>query len=212
MKSSEDTVRDLNQKIEAFQLELNSINHSINTYKVQIGELSQRTDLPVEFGYLRTDHQSLLKEFNEFKSLVITANTTIKNEFFNLKSFTSEIKKDVDFLNSLYEELEVKIQDMKVKHVQMCEEITTNVNAKFQAASSLTGEQFKQLKNEFIASPSSIIESNEKVMKAIEGACLDASNALLKVNNVDLQNRMFERKLENFNLIVKKMELDQQNR
>lgn len=62
-------------------------------------------------------------------------------------------------------------------------------------------------KEEIMGTPSSNAKVKEELEKKMEMALLDGSNSVIKVNNIEQQIKLLERKFENLRLLMKKEEL-----
>ena len=65
------------------------------------------------------------------------------------------------------------------------------------------------LRKDLVVSPSDVFQQNNDVMKKLESTALDGSNAMMKVNNIDLHTRILEKRIENLAIQIKRIELSQ---
>lgn len=197
-------------KVDLVKREMESVNTHINRFKLQIEELSKKPDVPAEFESIKSSIDSFIKgtqdrhvstmcTISDIKSTLQTAKITIANQ-------DNEIRMLRQSVPMLDEKIETTKQDLSSKIVS----ISTAFSNRFDAHADQQKKQLDVFGAQAMAAPKSVMESNNSILEKLEVATLDASNSMMKVNNLELSMKVWERKLENLTIQVKKLELSQQ--
>jgi hypothetical protein len=204
------SIIDLTRKVESFQVDINSINSSINRYNVEIESLSNRTDIPKEFNDLKNKLEDHLIQFN---GIVVSINSffnEIRKRIASQKEDIEENSKKTEVSLWKFNEIEKSIEDTRRQIIMKNEAIMREFTNKLNSFSDAYLKEISSLRSDVMISPKSILDSNNSILKKLEIAQLEGNNATLKVNNIDLNVRVLEKKLENLSLQCKKIELSKQ--
>ena len=59
------TLKDFEVRLQAFKIEFESVNHSINVFKTQLNEFHKRPDVPADYIAFKATIEQTCKEINE---------------------------------------------------------------------------------------------------------------------------------------------------
>ncbi len=201
------TIKTFQERLDQLFIEINSINENINLFRRLIKELSDKyQDLDslkslngkfdnsvnkIQSGYdsLKLHKDSMINEFSDLKSQHIHSSNIIES-----------ISRRIDF-HLVQSDNEKKSVDSKIKSLEK------DYSERIELLRSEVKASLLKLQSELVVSPSRIFEQNNDVIKKLESAALDGTNAMLKVNNMDMNYRIIEKKIENLDIRIKKTEL-----
>jgi|GEM_PF-5675423 hypothetical protein len=204
-------LHDLESKIGIHRVEFNSINSSLNEFKRQLDQF--RSNDYISSERYNQNHTGFIKEIETIKDLIdsLTYKHTQLNGYYcnlfqELATQSEKLDTDVESLSKF----NISFSDLKqemVNKVSNCEEALRSfvLDVKNELVCRINF-----IKQEFISSPKSVVESNHDVAKKVEMAQLDCQNAMLKLGNLETQCRIFDRRLENLDIRIKKIELAKQ--
>lgn len=202
------TLNDLERKVETLCVEINSINGTINAHKIQLAEANERISIPDEFEPFRTKVKEALNELADRQNALIMKISdhraeieAIMNHLTFVQTQRDKDKNDVDKLAEVVS-LQKNEMILKISSIEkLLYESLKTLRDEWQKYSSLLSVKATE-------APQSILQSNEQVLKKVEMACLDGANAMLKLGNLETHSRIMERRLENLDIRLKKLELD----
>lgn len=128
----------------------------------------------------------------------------------SLESAVTENIKQIDGLKDVTKRIFDQWTVEEKKWTARFEAQASNFNTVASNLRSEFNKSLEVLKGQIGASPASILESNQSILKKFEATQMDASNAMLKMNNAESTQILFSRKLENLELRMKKLEIEKQ--
>jgi hypothetical protein len=197
-------------KLEQYKIEYESINHSINVFKTQIQELNKKPDVPEEFKSFRLATESFISDLNQKQVTNKSSIESIKIDVDSLKRALVIHEERIRITSELLPVLEKQTDEVKQEASKKIVDISTSFSGRFNEYAEKQKSQLESFRSEALSAPKSVLESNNRILEKLEVAMLDASNAILKTNNIELAMKLLERKLEHLVLQVKKNELSQQ--
>lgn len=191
-------------------LEINTLNHNVNIFKTVIQEIRERLGEVDALQHLHKEFNDLTIYLKGESQAIIASLDSLKKEVYQMQLKASQSKEmQVELAAKLDETIAIqdrhfqgnnlKLRDSEKAHSEKIE----NYHVEFQ-------KSLEQLKNELSVSPIAIFEQNNLMMNKVENAALDGSNAMLKVNNMDMKITIVEKKMENLAIQIKKLELSNQ--
>ena len=185
------------QKFEQLKTENESVNATINQHKCDIQHLYSQSGWSTKVGEQSEEIIRLKSEVNELKSSVEKLKLSMNSEMI-LKStlitdITKEIKNIVVNIGSLDKEL-LNIHNLLVIKES---EIYETIKRKLLISSYNNEKTFEELKSCIVASPKSILTTNEEIIEKLEQVQLDYKNAIKKINFLDFCIRKNEKELNN---------------
>ena len=196
-------------KVDSFRYEIESVNHFVNIFKTQIDELYSKPNVPQEFAEFRRTTESFFKEVKDKFSTNKLLVDDIRSVLETLKGVVGFQDLTISQIRESIPVLQQQITDTKDTLSQKIVSINTAFSNRFDDHAVKQKSQLETLKEQAFSAPKSIVESNTTLLDKLEIARMDGSNAMLKVNNLDLSVKMLERKLEKLEMQIKKVELTQ---
>lgn len=203
-------VCELEQVLNTFKIEVNSINSIIN-------------DLRRQLDHFRTNDYVTNSQFADFKNALAEQmkNATLLWE--QSVVVQQALGKELSILKDKmkFQNIDIHIHSQKIDsieedliHVKKLISISSDnqsdiCSKSYTAIKDYLITQLEDIKRMFVANPKSAVESNLDTAKKVEMAQLDSQNAMLKLGNLETQFRIFDRKLENLDIRTKKIELAQ---
>lgn len=201
---------ELEQVLNSFKIEINSINCIINDLKRQLDQF-------------RTNDYVTNSQSSDFKNAVAEQIKNVKCLWDQCVNVEQSLTKEIAFLKDKmkFQNIDIHVHSQKIEsleedliHVKKLIAISSDNQSDICSKSSAAIKdyliaQLEDIKRMFVASPKSAIESNQETAKKVEMAQLDSQNAMLKLGNLETQFRIFDRKLENLDIRIKKIELAQ---
>lgn len=187
--------------------EIDSINISINSFKSQILEITSRYKDIDSLKSLENKFDSSIKVYQGSHDSIKSQNEVIRSEVdfckskikFQDQELSSHMKRQDDLQQDLMDYRSLQNQ----KHTNMQDDFFSKIESEKKSVES----KFQKLEKELVVSPASVFEQNKDLLRKLESASLDGTNAMLKVNNMDLAIRIIEKKIENLSILIKKIEL-----
>lgn len=205
---NEKYVVDLQRKVETSETQYQYCIDLINTLQKQINELKNCNFVSKKESDENTNHlkcninelQKSIKYISDKYTSSSDSLEAIKSGLNNCVLSCREISKNT---SSLEQEFNLASKDIyyKINHNENL------ISKTFSSIKSEIEEKFSLIKKEVASYPKSILENNEKIMTKVEIAQMDAQNVALKYSNLETQLKIFDRKLENLDIRIKKMEL-----
>lgn len=192
------------------QLEINEINHNVNIFKNVIQELREKF---CEIDALR----ELYQKFENLSQYVKTDLAAFKVQADTLKKAADDFQLKVSQFRQIQIDAMLKQDEIVIRQ----ERDFQNYNSKLRSSEMAQTEIFKvwrngleeaieKLRKDLLVSPVAVFEQNNQIMGKLESASLDGTNAMLKVNNMDMNIRIIEKKIESLAIQIKKIELQAQ--
>lgn len=206
-------LHELKIKSENFKIEIESINHKINEYKKLIDScLSIRNEI-LDFHSFKKNYNEESKEFIGQVAALFVQNKTVSDKQINTENTINGLRESTEKFKASLEKIFAEIEAVKkglasVNYQDQLSHMKSNLEMFKQEINS----KVSSIAADLVVPPKQIIASNEDVLKKLEMAQLDGSNAILKANNMDLQIKILERRIENILQQVKKLELVAQNK
>lgn len=203
----------------------------LRRYDLLVEEIKRSIDdINKRLNKISSDHEELRKkpdvpnEYQEFKYFL---NGKMKSVLDSIESFSIQIK---DVRNQLLQEVsrnekerldktddKIKIKEILYYLEEHKKDFTHKMNGLGDSISQSSTSvkdyatrSIEKLKQELSVSPSSILETNNSILRKIEECKMDCSNSMLKLSNFETQFTLFQRKLENLEIRIKKFELEKQ--
>jgi hypothetical protein len=139
-------------------------------------------------------------KISEFHQKHVSASSTMQK----LLDDAAHRKEQVQDLNEALAKQGAVVMNLPYKH--LFEELKRGI----ERCRADSVKDIAKIREELVVSPAQIISSNQDLLRKIESAQLDGSNAMSKVNNFDLQIRILEKKIESLGILLKKIEISQQ--
>lgn len=208
--SNEVAIQQLEQRLRNMSIDLESANEQINQFKLQILELMKRSDVPSDF-------EEFKKQVNDSLKLLSSAHENHQSRSVSASNTMKFMHEKLDKIHGLHSD-----HSQDIVYLKGCfEGIKDDLLGRIDAMATVNGKAISALKEKYVqemgdlrakveATPATVLSSNEDVLKKLEIAMLEASNAMLKVNNTDTNIRILDRKIENALQLVKKMDLEKQ--
>lgn len=197
-------------QLECYKVEIAYINKTINLHSRLIEEANNRMNVPFEFENFKTDIKK------EITSLVNKQNQ-IFSALHNTSKELDEIKRNVAGINQLlcehisrFESIKESINSHKSETKSKLDLTNKSFSEAFSAYRESVNKKLLESENKLSSIPQSILDKNNKILKDLEIISEDTKNSCLKVDNVDLNIKVLERKVENLALQLKRMQLTQQ--
>lgn len=204
-------VNALERKIETLNVEINSINSTINSHKIQLAEANERISIPDEFEPFRIKAKEALNELADRQNALIVKINEQRAEIDAMAHHFSFVQTQIENGKEGIEKLMLSVaihkNEMALKFIGLERSVYDSIKTskdEWQKHSSAIAVQASE-------APQSIIQSNEQLLKKVEMACLDGTNAMLKLGNLETHSRIMERRLENLEIRIKKLELTHAN-
>ena len=198
------------KQLNQLSIEINGINENINLFRNLIKELTDRYEKVDDIHPISQKMDSSLASFgammNRFKdqqSSLIKEIGDLKHHNALVETFTSSISRKVDLIVSDTDSYK-ECNRVQLKNIQESQA------ANLASFKKLYEENLGKLKSDLTVSPSSVFQQNNDIIQKLESASLDGSNAMLKVNNMDMHIKILERKIEKLDILIKKLELQAQ--
>lgn len=197
----------LEKKAKQHQAELEGINHALQVHRRLIDELSPMNQHLSDSKLFKIDIE---KKF----SSILSAQARIEEHLEVFKNQIDKFRRDVSVCETKIHELIARFEshqsvfchNQNLTTAQLREE-RNYVNDFIQNSKIELKALLDNMRKELAVNPATIFEQNDVMMKKLETAMLDGSNAMLKQNNTDVNLKLLERKLENLSLLVKKLDL-----
>lgn len=202
--SLENSVKDLTQSheshVQGFSLGLQRISEKVDSSLAdhpKIVDFSNlQNDLNDRFKALRSWIESIKDSINEIQGDLVSLRGEVQAHDANF----AEQQQDFVFIKSLFEKHKSEIdQRLSIASAQ------NELRAK--AILDKHVKDMEALRDDLKGSPNALESVKQDILQQIESASLDASNAVIKAANVDSQQKIIERKIENIQLLLKKYEL-----
>jgi hypothetical protein len=197
-------------QISQCMLEINSINHSINESKRLIEELNVKFEA---IDRLKDLHQ----KFDNLSQYVKKDLDAFKVQAENLRKTVDDFLLKISQFRAIQIDMLVKQDAMAVAqeknfhyHNKRLQEVETNQTERISNYREEFQLAMEKLKDQLSMSPVAIFEQNNQMINKLESASLDGSNAMLKVNNMDMKITIIEKKIENLAIQIKRVELQAQ--
>ena len=196
--------------IEEIRRSIDDINRRLNQISVQHEELRQKPNIPVEYqdfkSFLNDKMKSVLETIDGFSNQVKDVKLQLyqevsRNEKERLEKCDDRIK---------IKEILYYLEEQKKDFTQKINGLGDSISQSSSAVKDFSSRSIEKLKQEISVSPSSILETNNNILRKIEECKMDCSNAMLKLSNFETQFTLFQRKLENLEIRIKKFELEKQ--
>lgn len=204
-------IYDLESKISSFKVEVNSINVLLNELKSQFERF--RSNEFVSASQLSDVLSCFTKDVEKVKDLINTLtqkHAQLNGYYCSLSQELSQNFKKLEDHEDKFEKSDGTMIDLKQNLTSLVNISDSNLRGLHKDLKAELFAKIEAVKQEFISSPKSVVESNQEVSKKVELAHLDSQNAMLKLGNLETQFRIFDRKLENLDIRIKKMELANQ--
>lgn len=189
---------------------IDAINIRLNKISDEHDELRQKPNIPneyQEFKYFLNEKMKVVLEsiesfsiqLKDVKAQLVQEVSRNEKERLEENSNRIKIKELIDSIDSQNKELNKKINGLGDSISQVALSVKDHAN-----------KGIEKLKQEISVSPSSILETNNDILRKIEECKMDCSNAMLKLSNFETQFNLFQRKLDNLDIRIKKCELEKQ--
>lgn len=158
------------------------------------------------YAHVQESDEKLQKLSSEFKSIKATLDsqnfvlTNLKDVLADHSEGILNARQGTDYFNS---ELSLKIKEVSQKIASVEEQLHSKIGIFFDKIS----KEIESCKLQVKLTPDSIGDLKKELTDSLETGALDASNAVLKAENAEHQFRILDRKLENINQLLKKLEL-----
>jgi|ERR1700722_1373815 len=143
--------------------------------------------------HLDIDSSMIKKDLESFKQKVASA----LNMLSSISVSPTTHEKDISSIENSLNELNVK-QD----------ELRQNTSNAINNQAVIYKNNLDSLRKEMLSKPNATEDVRSEMIKKLENVSLDAKNATLRTQNSDQKILNLEKKIENFNLLMKKYELD----
>lgn len=194
-----------------YRQELVSISEKLNKHTRLIDEcLSVRSSVEELRAFHERQNQmnsrgeDLFFDLIEGKKSAVTTVAKLEKQMAELKKENESLRKDLTDALELIKELNKKFLYLPFDNqIRELAKGQTNHIAE-------TRKEMQKIRDDLVVSPAQIISNNSDLLKKLEVAQLDGSNAMSKVSNFELQIRVLEKKIESLGIQLKKIELGQQ--
>lgn len=196
--------------IEQIKRSIDDVNTRLNSFSIQHEELRHKPDIPAEYREFKSfliekmkiiteSVESFSNQLKDVNSKLMKESSHNENEKIEIDTIKNSIKEIVDSIELKNKELNQKINGLgdSISQVHL-------------SAKEHSNKIIDKLKQEISVTPSSILETNNQILRKIEECKMDCSNAMLKLANFETQFTIFQRKLENLDIRIKKFELEKQ--
>lgn len=153
------------------------------------------------------------QENQEFQTATAASITSLKSA---LKSFLDDIN-GLKSQFSSFSDVKDRLEGIKTEYSSLLKKVSDSSMSSQNALGKIMDDKYQDLKKDFSDKLSSIkIPETKgfadearvaKIESQLDSIALDAKNAYLKSNNVDMQNQLNAKKLENIQLLLKQHEL-----
>lgn len=197
-------------RLESYKTEIEALGAILNQHARLIEEANSRVNVPAEFEAFRGSIQKTLKQID---NVIMTHSITIEAlqaQSRSCDSFMDRIQKDLSHIHNLINDVFQRLEDNKslIKNDQdklhkSFSEFFANYRKEVNARLDAVVIQLQQV-------PQSIVDKNDKLLKEHEIVLADNRNMLSKIENMELNIKILDRKIEGFGIQVKKLQLNQQ--
>ncbi len=194
-------------RVQQMFIEINSINENINLFKRLIQELADKYEDVDLLKSLNGKFDSSVKAFESNCESLRAQKTAISDEVSKLKCSVSTLSFDFVDLEHRFHDHFIKVNGDKAVNEERFREIQSAFRNEVEALRNEMRTSLSKLQADLSVSPASVFEQNTVHIKKLESASLDGTNAMLKVNNMDMNIRIVEKKIENLDIRIKKIEL-----
>ena len=196
--------------MEEIRRSIDDINRRLNSISKEHQDLSKKPDIPSEyqeFKYLvNSKIQAISDSLDSFSIKVKDVRTQLSHEI--SRNETDRIEKEDDRMQM--KEILDSIESQKREFTQKINALGDSISQASSSVKDHANRSVEKLKQEISASPSSILETNNSILRKIEECKMDCTNAMLRLANFETQFSLFHRKLENLDIRIKKLELEKQ--
>ncbi len=200
-------VKFLEDKFQQLIIEINSINENVNLFKRLIQELADKYQDVDLLKSLNNKFDSSVKAFESNCHALKCQKDSLADDLSKLKSNLSSLVFDHVDLGQRFDDHFIKSEAERNNKNAKIAEIECGFNNQIQALRNEMKASLSKLQSDLSVSPASVFEQNNNIIKKLESASLDGTNAMLKVNNMDMNIRIVEKKIENLDIRIKKIEL-----
>lgn len=188
--------------------EMREKSELIGRHQVHIHDLSQKTSIPAEFQLFKAKVEMFMQQNDDKINTAVAQIGMVKGVIDQLQQQINQLK---TLISALDDKISVGLSSFQ-NHI-------SNEDMKSKAEHHAISDKFLDIENKFqkklddlkasiVVSPKDILETNTTLVKKMEAAQLDANNALLKLGNLELITRIIDKKADNLDIRIKKLELE----
>lgn len=173
---------------------------SLEALQQKLPLVDQIAPLSDEISSLKKILKEITSAYGSIQKAIDLSNQGMSKQIEDVKGSVKEAVSKADVLKK---DQEATLSDHAVKQKRSEESLNVYISNIRQELK----DAIREIQDKYLASPASVIESNQALVQKIEASRIDASNVNLKLSNFDSQMILFQRKLENLEIRIKKMEL-----
>lgn len=202
----------IEDKLVAFSKEISAIYNRLNQNQSALKDLQDKYFEIDKLKPLNDKFADLKKDVVNHKSVIDDKCFSLKQEFEVLKNNLDEWKTSLSVLANTVVYWEKTLNDLRIYVDSKFHILEQNYQNELLLVRKELQEAIASLKKDVMVSPKDIFKQNQDMMQKVESACLDGTNAMLKVNNQETQFRILEKKIESIFIQLKKFELSLEER
>lgn len=194
-----------------YRLELTSISEKLNQHARIIEDCIKSSALFEEMKIFKQEQisssaasSSQVKSLQEGHRGLFARMDALEKSISQLRQSKEEMQNAQAVLSDSHKALTQKVDTLPYE-----KQVTTFQKGQASVNADLYG-QIAKTRADLVVSPAQIISNNNDLVKKVEAAVLDGSNATSKIANFELQIRVLEKKIESLGILLKKLELGQQ--
>jgi septation ring formation regulator EzrA len=204
-----DTLQSQKARLEQISQELISINDFINAFKRNLDDLSKKYSELESIKGLESKVDDATKGYLQGHIILKKKSELLDLANSAMQANNSDMIKALSSLSSKHESIEERFLDYKNDQELKAQTLRNDHKKALEALRKEFQASLDSLRKDLVVSPSDVFQQNNDVMKKLESTALDGSNAMMKVNNIDLHTRILEKRIENLAIQIKRIELSQ---
>lgn len=203
-------LKNFQDKFDQLFKEINSINENVNVFKRLIAEIADKYQDVEALKPLNHKFESSVKAYQNLHDSLKSQKDVLKVEIDSISHKLNKMNVGMEESQKRLENIEYNFNALKNSQEAKFSFIQQHFNTSLDALRKELQSSLSKMQADLIVSPASVYEQNNNLVRKLESASLDGTNAMLKVNNMDLAIRIIEKKIENLSILIKKIELQAQ--
>lgn len=209
MQLSAEVLKDFYDKYRQIFVEFEAIGISVNESKRLIAELIGKYGEIDSLKALEGKFDLVVKSQKASCETLRIENESLKREVENCRQDISKMNKSIVDIRERLDQNDSIAREYCEKQKAQNKSDQDSFRSWVDVLKKEFSEEISSLRKDLVVSPALILENNEQLMLRIQSAELDGTNAMLKVNNMDTNYRIIEKKIESLLILLKKIELSQ---
>lgn len=203
-------LKSFQDKFDQLFKEINYINENVNVFKRLISEISDKYQDVEALKPLNHKFESSVQAYQVLHDSLKSQKDILKIEIDSISQKLNKVNDVTEDHQKRLENLENNFITLKSSQENKISFLQDHFNASLNALKKEIQNSLLKMQTDLTVSPASVYEQNNNLVRKLESASLDGTNAMLKVNNMDLAIRIVEKKIENLSILIKKLELQAQ--